>query len=161
MGARMSTELFVRAEEHWIDHEAYADVAPPRRAWVKAVYAVAEVLFATKDGPPPPDRLRWLCRETEDMMTRVRGNGVLVFRLSIILVSWLAPLLVLRLPTVRTVAFERRAVALDRYERSPLGMTLFVIKAMLCILYYEHPDAAADVGFNGQPLEIAAQVAVG
>lgn len=157
----MSKELFVRAEEHWIDHEAHGDVAPPRKAWVKAVYAVAEVLFATVDGPPPAERLRWLCRETEDMMTRVRGRGVFVFRLSVVLVSWLAPLLVLRLPTVRRVAFERRAVALDRYERSPLGMTLFVIKAMLCILYYEHPDAATDVGFSGQPLEIATHVAVG
>jgi hypothetical protein len=35
-------------------------------------------------------------------------------------------------------------------ERTFLGPLLLALKTILCILYYEHPDAAAEIGFDGE-----------
>jgi hypothetical protein len=38
-------------------------------------------------------------------------------------------------------------------ERSALGLAVFGAKAILCIVYYEHPDAAGAVGFDASCLD--------
>jgi hypothetical protein len=120
--------------------------------WLRALYSVAEVLFATADGTPPPARLRWLVLDVQAMIDHIGGRGPFVFRLSLLLVSVVAPLLVFKPKPLRTLSYEDRVRALDRYERSPLGLTLFVLKAMLCIVWYEHPGSAREVGFDGRAL---------
>lgn len=37
-------------------------------------------------------------------------------------------------------------------EKSFASPPVLAVKAILCILYYEHPDAAREVGFVGQGL---------
>ncbi|MCB9508031.1 MAG: hypothetical protein H6700_03625 [Myxococcales bacterium] len=133
----------------WVDHGAQ-DAPEPTIGWVRQAYAVAEVLFSTAAGPPPPGRLRWMCSELRAHLDTVRGRSAWVVRASLLLMAWLGPLLVFRPPTLARLDFARRATALERWERSPLGLTLFAVKAMLCIVYFEHPEAAASLGFDGQ-----------
>lgn len=121
--------------------------------WVRAVAALAEVLFETEEGPPPADRVTWLCGEVQDFFARVGTRSRLVFRLSLFAVGLLGPLLVLRPWPLRFIGHERRAVALSRVERSPLGGALFAVKAILCILYFEHADAAAEAGYEAECLQ--------
>lgn len=137
---------------HWVDHAAAELDRPVRKAWLKNVYAFAEVLFATAEGPPSPARLRWLCHQLDDFLSRIGSRARRLFRLSLWVVSVLAPLFAFRLPGLRFWSFATRERALDRMERSLLGATILPVKAILGILWYEHPDVAASVGFDGQPL---------
>lgn len=117
-----------------------------------AIRAIAGVLFATHEGPPPEDRLRWLAARVHDHRARVGGRGMLVFRIAVFAAMWIAPLWSFRLPTLSRLPHEARVEVLDRWERSPAGMSLFAIKAILCIIWFEHPAEAEAIGFDGLPL---------
>lgn len=141
-----------RAPVQWVDQAPERAARPPDRAWLRDVAAVGEVLFATEDGPPPPERMAWLAAQIEDFMARVQRRPAFVFRASLFALSWVAPLLVWRVAPLRALSYETRTRALPRLERTPLAVAVFAVKAMLCIVYYEHPDAAAAIGFDGRCL---------
>ncbi|MCA9515530.1 MAG: hypothetical protein KC635_11345, partial [Myxococcales bacterium] len=63
-----------------------------------------------------------------------------------------APWLAGRLGPLERLPVSERVAALERLERSPLGLSVFALKATLAILYFEHPDAAAEIGFDGRGL---------
>lgn len=133
------------------DPEADAPIArgalsPALRA---TTHALAEALFTTDEGPPPEERLAWLVDDLDDFLARSGPRALFVFRLCVLAVGLVAPLLVGRLTTLRALATPDRLRALERMERSPLALALFGAKTTLCILYYEHPDAAREVGFDG------------
>lgn len=137
---------------YWVDQTPDAHAAPLTAGWHRDLHALASVLFATDAGLPPQARLNWTVRQIDDILGTIRGRGAFVYRLSVAVVSWLAPLLVFRFPTFRRLSQDQRILALERFEKSPLGLMLFAIKALLCITYYEHPDAAKDIGFDGRGL---------
>ncbi|MFW6050886.1 MAG: hypothetical protein ACODAU_06910 [Myxococcota bacterium] len=118
----------------------------------KATHAVAESLFRTDAGPPPADRLAWLVDDLDHFLAHAGPRSRLIYRLCLFAVSVLAPLFVFRLPPYRALAETKRPLALERLERSPFGLAVFGCKMLLCILYYEHPDAAREVGFDGRCL---------
>lgn len=121
--------------------------ASPRT--LAAVEAIAEALFSTADGPPPKKRLAWLLAELDDFLAHAGARSRFVYQLSVMVVSIVAPLLVWRFSSLRGLALAERSEALERMERGRLALPLLAVKAMLCILYYEHPDAAKEIGFDG------------
>lgn len=116
----------------------------------KASYVVAEALFRTEEGPPPPERLDWLVGEVDHFLAQAGPRARLIYRLCLLAISVLAPMMVWRLPPYRALPAVKRSEALERLERSPLGLAVFGCKMLLCILYYEHPDAARAIGFDGR-----------
>lgn len=114
--------------------------------------AVAEALFLTQDGPPPPERLDWLEREVEDFLARAGRRSRLVVGFALLAVSILAPLFMLRFVPLSRMRVAERARCLARLEDT-FGAPVLAVKAMLCVLYYEHPDAARLVGFDAECLE--------
>ncbi|MFW6023237.1 MAG: hypothetical protein ACOC9O_00700 [Myxococcota bacterium] len=118
----------------------------------KATRAVAAALFRTEQGPPPADRLDWLVDDMDHFLALAGPRARLIYRLCLFAISALAPLFVGRPPPYRAMSEAKRAVALERLEKSPLGITVFGCKMLLCIVYYEHPDAARDIGFDGRCL---------
>ena len=138
---------------HWIDLSAARRVIPAPRGWTKAAAAVAEVLFSDGDTRPPEQRLAWLAKELEDYVDRIGFQSRTIIRASTFAVDMLGPLLVAKLPPFSEQPFDVRAEALERLERTPLGLATFALKAILCILYFEHPDAASEVGFDGRPMK--------
>lgn len=115
-----------------------------------AVHALAEALFSTEAGPPPRDRLDWLTREYDDFLGRAGARARLLLGLSLFAVSVLAPLFGLRSAmTLRYLPLPDRITAVERLERSVFAMPLLGVKAILSLLYYEHPDAAREIGFTG------------
>jgi hypothetical protein len=116
---------------------------------LRAVRALAEALFATLAGPPPADRLDWLVQDLDDFLGRSGARSRVLLRLSLLAVSVVAPLMVFRLQPLRALPLDRRTEALERFERSFFALPLFALKAILCVLYYEHPDAAREIGFDG------------
>ena len=147
-----SSATGVAPPSHWVDVGAGAKTAPPSKRWLRTAYVVAEVLFETSDGPPPPERLAWLCHELDDMDSNIKGMGFVVIKLALFLANWIAPLYVGSLPTFRRLPFEKRRRALHRFEAGIFGLTIFAVKALCCLLWFEHPDVAQEVRFDGQCL---------
>ena len=119
--------------------------------------AVAEALFATKAGAPPHDRIVWLCDDVDDFLVHAGPRARLVFRACLWAIATVAPLLVKRLPPFRRLSLERRVEALEHMEAGFLGLAVFGAKAMLCLCYYEHPDALAEIGCSATGPRTAAE----
>lgn len=111
--------------------------------------AVAATLFARADGPPPEERLRWLADDLDHFFAHAGPRSRSVFLLCITAIDLAAPLLVGRLGRFSSLPHADRARALSRFEESPLALAFFGAKAALCIVWYEHPAAAGEVGYDG------------
>lgn len=122
------------------------------RGFVSGLRVVAEAVFATGAGAPPAERLDWLCLELEDFLARAGSQTRLTLRLALLAISVLAPLVVLRFTPLKRMPVAERARAIGQLEHSSLGAPVLAIKALLCVLYYEHPDAAEEIGHDGQCL---------
>jgi hypothetical protein len=124
-------------------------IAGPRT--VAAGVAIASAVFARDGAPPPSERLVNLEAELEDFLARsgTRARGML--SAMIWLVSIAGPLFIGKFGTLGALAHPERIRALERLE-SGFGEPLVAVKAILCLIYYEYPDAARDVGFDGKCL---------
>jgi hypothetical protein len=120
------------------------EVAPLSESTVRVARAVAEAMFASEEGPPPADRLDWVTTELRGFLGH-SPDASRVFRLCLFLVTALGPLLSLRIGFASR-PLEERTRLLERVEKSPLSTALLGLKAVLCMLYFEHPDAARSVG---------------
>lgn len=120
------------------------------RRFLTELRAVAEAVFSTERGAPPRERVDWLMLEMEDFLARAGARTRWVIRLALLSVTLLAPLFAGHLPPIRRLPVRERARALTLLERSRFGAPVLAVKALLCVLYYEHPDAAREVGFDGQ-----------
>jgi hypothetical protein len=123
-------------------------VVPAR--FLTSARAVAEAVFSTDAGPPPAARLDWLCAELEDFLTAAGARTRWMIRLTMLVVSLLAPLSIGRFPPLRRLSLSERVRALSLLEQSRLGAPVLGVKALLCVLYYEHPDAAREIGFDAE-----------
>ena len=120
---------------------------------VHGLRIVAEAVFSTPSGPPPEERLDWLEIELEDFLARSGGQTKLVLGLALMALGVLAPLAVLRFRRLGSLPVKERVRALERLEMSSLGSPVLALKALLCVLYYEHPDAAREIGFDARWME--------
>lgn len=119
---------------------------PPRT--LRAASAIAEAMFARSSGPPPAERLAYLRTELGDFFGHVTLRARLLFRACVATVFWLAPLLIARIPPLSRLSIDDRVRALETLERTPLSLALLGAKAILSIVYFEHPGAAGDIGWD-------------
>lgn len=120
--------------------------------WVTSATALAEVMFSTDEGPADPERLRWLSSELADFQDRIGLRSQLLLRSCTLAVDRGAPLLIGKLRPASRLPFADRERALVAYEHGPLSLSLFALKAILCILWYEHPRSEAEAGYDGEPM---------
>lgn len=113
-----------------------------------AVRPVAEAMFASEDGPPPADRLDWLCADFEDFLEQAGPRPQLILGGALAVATWVAPLSIGRRPPLGRLSIADRCRALHRTEETKAGLPILAVKAMLSIMYYEHPDAQADIGVD-------------
>lgn len=121
------------------------------RGALDAVMAIAEALFSVDGKAPPAERIAWLRHEFDDFTSRATGQGRFLFSIAARIISLVAPLLIGKLPTLRRLSIEDRVRALTRLEERPLAPLLIALRAILCLLYYEHPDVPPeiDLGVSG------------
>ena len=122
--------------------------APVSRGTLAGARSVAEALFSG-DEPVSNDRLDWLVKDLEDFLGRSQRGARTIFWLCTTAVTMAGPLLSL------TVGFQQRTVAerrriLERMERSAISPALLAMKAILSMIYFEHPDAAREIGADGE-----------
>lgn len=137
---------------HWVDSTSLQMSPAPNRAWIRASRAVVAAMFSTSAGPPPAEQLDWTMAQLYDVHERVGGMGLAAYRLSLFAFTWLAPLMILRLPPFSRLSHAQQMRAMHRFESSLIAVALFALKAMLCMIYFEHPAAAAHMAFDGQGL---------
>jgi hypothetical protein len=110
---------------------------------------IAEALFADSGAPPADDRIRWVALELTDFLERAGGRTRGLVTLAAVGVTFLAPFFIFRVARFDRLLLKDRVRALERLERSALAAPLLAVKALLSLIYYEHPDAARAVGFDG------------
>ncbi len=110
--------------------------------------AFAEALFFTDQGPPPAARIDWVIDELEDYLAHSGPRAQMVFAASITAVSTLAPPFSGKARLLPMLTPEERAHAIERFEQTPLGLAVLGAKAMLCLIWYEHPEVRADVDID-------------
>jgi hypothetical protein len=121
------------------------------RATLRALVAIAEAVFSRDGQAPAAERLAFVEREMEDFLARSGARSRFMFSAMIWLTTALAPLFSGRITPLYALTLSDRVKALSRLERR-FSEPLLAVKAILCLVYYEHPDAARDVGFDGQCL---------
>ncbi len=114
------------------------------------VRAVAEALFCRDGGPPPAARIDWLCDDFADFIERAGPRAELVLTGALMLATWLAPLSIGKRPPLSRLDVAQRCRALDTLEGTRAGVPLLALKAMLCTMYYEHPDARREIGVDAE-----------
>lgn len=133
----------------WLAPRSEIEVARELTGWRRNAAAVAEAFFTTDGTPPPAERVQWTALRLSDFCATVGGKAVFAFRLALFAVTWLAPVMSGKLPTLRRHDLQTRLQIIDRFERSPFGMAIFAVKAFLCMHYFEHPDVAEEIRFDG------------
>lgn len=120
---------------------ALVPILPPVRPF-------AEALFSTDAGPPPPERLDWLCKDFEDFVERAGVRSRVVLSSGLAIANWVAPLTAKMVPPLGRLSIEDRCRALEATEGTPAGLPILAVKAILSLLYYEHPDALREIGVD-------------
>ncbi len=118
-----------------------------------SVRALAETLFDLSEGHDPDRerRLVWLLGEVDDMLRHAGPRARTLFLGSLAAIEGLAPLLARRPPPFHHLPRPARLESLEALERSgPPALTLFAVKALLSIVWFEHPRTAAESGFDGR-----------
>jgi hypothetical protein len=107
--------------------------------------AVAEAMFHREQGAPPRDRLDWLCADFEDFVERAGPRAELLMRGALMVAMWVAPLSIGKRPPLSRLDVAERCRALEAVEHTKMGLAVLALKAILCTIYYEHPDALAEI----------------
>ena len=110
------------------------------------VRAVAEALFCRDEGPPPAGRIEWLCDDYADFIDKAGPRSELILGGALAVATWIAPVTIGKLPPLGRHDVATRCRALEALEKTKAGLPLLALKAMLCTMYYEHPDAAKEIG---------------
>ena len=130
-------------------------LAPPKSAarahrWsLRRARGIAEALFSSEAGAPPAERLEWLSDELGHFLDRAGWRSGGFYKLGLLVATMLAPLLILRPRALWRLPLADRVRALRRMEKGFAAAVILAVKAILCILYYEHPDAARETGYAG------------
>lgn len=129
----------------------YEGVTAPATFVDRMVWSLAEALFSTDEGSPPAARLAWLCADVRDFL---RGSGPRarwIFLLALFFTSGVSPLRIGKLRPLARLSVHDRIEALERFENGSLlqSAAILALKATLCIVYFEHPDAARQIDFDG------------
>lgn len=106
----------------------------------------AEALFSDERGPAPDERLDWLCDEIEAFVTEAGPRTRVVLEAGLFVSTWLAPVAIGQRPPLARLSLEDRWRALEKMESTKAGLAILGIKAIVCIHYYEHPDALSEIG---------------
>lgn len=121
--------------------------------------AFAEAYFSRDGSAPPADRLDWLVDDIADFLGQVGGRARFVFGACLFAVSWGSGVLVGRpFSPLRALPIDVRIEAIERVEKAPLvALAFFALRALCSLVYYEHPDAAAEIGWDQRCLKPTAR----
>lgn len=120
----------------------------------RPIRALAGALFDRGSGIPE-DRLQWLLADLGDFAGHAGPKTRTFFLITLYLLEWLPPFFG-HFSRMSRLPIDRRLDYLERLDRSALTALIALPKAMISLVYYEHPDALLETGYDHQPLMLAA-----
>lgn len=134
-------------DEADVRHRTPAKVS---EATLRRAMAIAEAVFQSVDGAPPdPARIAWLKEEFRSFLGHAGAWSRFLAGACAAFTTIVGPLLCGKFGGFVALSIEERLRVLRRIESSPFALVLLGIKTMLCIIYYEDPGAAREIGFDG------------
>src|SRR5262245_50579744 len=117
---------------------------------ISVARAVCGGFFDDGSGSLPPERLDFATKELRRVIGRAGWQTRIAFRFACLVIQF-APLLLLgRLKRFARLDVAARQAVLRRLERSRLGLVVVLLKTTLCMVYFEHPDALSETGYDAQ-----------
>ncbi len=86
--------------------------------------------------------------ELESVLAHAGSRSARFYKLALFVVTFLAPLFVLKPVPLHRLSVRDRVRALERMEHSFAGSVVLAVKAILCLIYYEHAGVARDLGYS-------------
>ena len=129
-----------------VRHRAPAKVS---EGTLRRSMAIAETMFHSDAGPVDPARIVWLREEFKNFLGHAGPWARFLAGLCSFVTTTLGPLLAFKFQRFTSLTVESRLRVLERLEATPFALAFLGIKTMLCILYYEQPGAAEELGFDG------------
>lgn len=96
--------------------------------------------------------MAWFITDIDDFVAHLNLRARWLFHLCIYAVSLLAPLVAGRFGTLAGLPLPARIAALEAFEQTPAALALFAARAIVSLVYYEHPDAAREIHWDQQSL---------
>ena len=122
----------------------------------RAIRGAAEAFFTDPNEPADRGaeaRMTWLIADADDMVSHGSTQLQMGLRIAIVVLE-LLPLIVMgRFVLASSLTLEERVRFLRRVETGPITfLSLLVIawKTLLTVLYFEHPEAAPHMGYDGR-----------
>lgn len=113
------------------------------------IRAFAEAFFARDEGPPDDARLDWFVDDFDDFVGHLGGRARLLIASCLLTLTHLAPALVGKPGSrLKDLPLTLRIDAIEKVEKSGASIALFAIKAVASLCYYEHDDAAREIGWD-------------
>lgn len=125
-------------------------VGAPDERWQRALGAVAEALFESERGPAEPERVAWVVDDIDHFLMTVGGRTRFVIRAAVETVARLGPLALGSLRPFERLSLAERQRALARLERTPAGLTVFALKTLLSLHWFEHPKTVRELGLDNR-----------
>ena len=140
-------------------------VVPATRDWQRvtfgpfarrAIRAVAEAMFTDQTAPVDEGakaRFEWLVLDADAMISNGSRQLRLGMRCTIVLLELLPLFVVGQLSRCSALPLSTRVRYLQRLEAGPitqLALLVVLWKSLLTILYFEHPEAAPQLGHDGR-----------
>ena len=117
---------------------------------LRTLRAVCEAVFSTNEGPPAPHLLDYCVTQFAISIAHSGFRSRVVFGMALLAMAVIAPVLIFRFPGLHRLPLPDRVRALTKMEESAvLAAPVLAVKAIICICFYEHPDAQKAVGFTG------------
>ncbi len=108
--------------------------------------ALAEALFTPEASAADAARIAWLVDELDDLCAHGGDQPRRVLVASLAAIDAAPPVVLGRLASFRALSIPDRVRLLERLERTGLGLALLGAKAMLSIVWHEHPESEHEIG---------------
>lgn len=118
------------------------------RSTQRTARALAGALFDTGTGIPPA-RLDWLMHDAGEFLGHAGPKTRWGFIGLLLALEWL-PFFFGIFGRFSRLGIEKRERFLERLESSSVAVILAAPKAALGLVYYEHPDVVAELGYGSR-----------
>jgi len=111
--------------------------------------ALAETLWS-RDGAsaPPLDRLRPFADDLSDFVGHLNTRARLLFITCLAVITWIAPLVIGRMPRLARLDVADRVRAIHALEQTPASLALLAAKAIVAMVWFEQPGNAQEIGWD-------------
>ena len=122
----------------------------------RAIRGAAEAFFTDPEEPADRGadaRMAWLVEDADDMVSHGSTQLQTGLRIAIVVLELLPIFVVGRLALASSLTLDERVHFLRKIETGPITfLALLVVawKTLLTVLYFEHPEAAPRMGYDGR-----------